>query len=575
MSRSRALLDRLENASDWLSPIVVKEVRQAVRGREFHYSFAITLLVGLAVAFFGAADALSGNGTSGRWTFAALMGCLTLLGLAVVPLGAFSALRNERLEQTLELITLSALSPRRVVIGKLLAQGVKLATLFAGLAPFIAMSFLLGGIDFGTILVSLPILFMWSMWACAACLFLSSLLKTRAMSGVVFGGVGVVLFLFLVVFGLPRLMFFLMSRGAFPGGMVVGFGVGPGSQSWWELAIGTTICLATMGNLVLLAENRLSLPTEDRVTALRAGFFGQFLLILAWTLSFINEPSVVRSNAVQALGVFGGLHLALVAMFTVTEDLVVPRRVLLRMNAVSPWRRLLAMFGPGGGRGATYVLAQMALYVAAAWLLRPTWVGIRWFLAVCGYICFFTGVPAAVFRVVRPASAASFQLRAAVLAMLSMALILPDIVYYLLWQPTLFELRFAGRHLLNPIRTLANWRLVEANHGFAIPVLLGLIGLAAYLTLIGLGRRKTVQPDPIDPPTLVAVSVGDQLRRDPVVAPRQVAKRGAEADSPSPTPAAVEPSAMREPSSNPKLQAQRSTPKPPGNRDARWNSPPG
>ena len=50
------------------------------------------------------------------------MGCLTLLGLAVVPLGAFSALRNERLEQTLELITLTALSSRRVVIGKLLAQ---------------------------------------------------------------------------------------------------------------------------------------------------------------------------------------------------------------------------------------------------------------------------------------------------------------------------------------------------------------------------------------------------------------------------------------------------------------------
>ena len=65
-----------------------------------------------------------------------LMTCLTILGLAVVPLGAFSALRNERMEQTLELITLTALSPRRVVIGKLLAQGVKLATLFAAVAPF-------------------------------------------------------------------------------------------------------------------------------------------------------------------------------------------------------------------------------------------------------------------------------------------------------------------------------------------------------------------------------------------------------------------------------------------------------
>ncbi len=85
------------------------------------------------------------------------MACLAFLGLAVVPLGAFSALRNERMEQTFELITLTALSSRRVVIGKLMAQGVKLATLFAAMAPFIAMSFLLGGIDFVTILISLVV----------------------------------------------------------------------------------------------------------------------------------------------------------------------------------------------------------------------------------------------------------------------------------------------------------------------------------------------------------------------------------------------------------------------------------
>ena len=51
----------LEDLSDWLSPIVVKEVRQIVRGREFFYAFSITLLAAMAVAFFGAADALTAN----------------------------------------------------------------------------------------------------------------------------------------------------------------------------------------------------------------------------------------------------------------------------------------------------------------------------------------------------------------------------------------------------------------------------------------------------------------------------------------------------------------------------------
>jgi hypothetical protein len=496
MNGTHAFLDRLEHLSDWLSPLVVKEVRQAVRGREFHYSFGLSLLAGLAVAFFGAADALTGAGTSGRWTFAALMGCLTLLGLAVVPLGTFSALRNERLEQTLELITLTALSPRRVVIGKLLAQGVKLATLFAGLAPFIAMSFLLGGIDFGTILVSLLVLFMWSLWACAACLFLSSLLKTRAMSGLVFGGVGIVLFVVLVVLGLPRAMFFMMTRGASAGGPFAF--TGTGSQSWWPLAIMTTACLTTLANLVLLAENRLSLSTENRVTALRVGFFVQFLLIAAWVLAFINEPMTVRSNALQALGGIGGVQLAIVAMFTVTEDLAIPRPVLLRMRAVSPWRRLLPMFRPGGGHGAIYVLAQMVLFLVTAWLLDPIWPNLRWFLAACGYICFFTGVPAVVFRLVWPERPASFQLRVAVLLLVPVALVLPDIIHYVLWQPAVFSLGYSARHLVNPFRTLANWGLVEVRHGFAIPFLLGVTGLAAYLALIVMGMRMMVQSAAVD-----------------------------------------------------------------------------
>ena len=500
MSRSQAFLLWLENKSDWLNPIVVKEVRQLVRGREFNYSFSASLMLALAIAFFGAADALTGHGGSGRQTFAALMGCLALLGLAVVPIGAFSALRNERLEQTLELITLTALSPRRIVIGKLLAQAVKLATFFAAMAPFIAMCFLLGGIDFVTILISLFVLFVSSLWISAACLFLSTLLKSRAMSGFVFGGVGIVLFL---VLGMGRSFYYISRYGPFGGGPFSG---SAGSQTWWALTIATTFCVASMINLVLLAENRLSLATENRVTPLRVGFLVQFLLIAAWTLSFIHEPRTV-SAAIAALGIFGGLHLAVVATFTVTEDLVLSRRALLGTTPSSPWRWFLALFRPGGGRGAAYVVVQMAILIAAAYPLiaaaaaaasHPSWMRLRWFLAICGYICFFTGVPALALRLLRPASNAALSLRVAILVLLSASLILPDIVHYVLWQPNVLDLGYSGRHLINPVRTLANWRTVELRQWFSIPFALGLTGLLAYLALMILGRRMSAQPAQID-----------------------------------------------------------------------------
>jgi hypothetical protein len=504
MSRSQAFLSWLDDKSDRLSPILVKEVRQVVRGREFNYAFGASLVAGLSVAFFGAADALTGRSATGGWTFIALMVCLSFVGLAVVPIGAFSALRNERLEQTLELITLTALSPRRVVIGKLLAQSVKLATLFAAIAPFITMSFLLGGIDFVTIVVSLVVLFMWSAWACAVCLFLSTLLKSRAMSGLVFGAVGLVLFL---VYGLGRSLVFVARHGAFAGGSSVSLGIGTaGTQPWWVLAISTTFCLATMVNLVLLAENRLSLPAENKVTTLRVGFLVQFLLIIAWTLPFIDDPARVRSNAVAALGVIGGLHLAVVAMFTVTEDLVLSRRVLLSMKPSSPRHWLRAMFLPGGGRGAAYVLTQMALLFAAAWLFRPPWIQLRWLLAILGFIGFFTGVPTFIFRLLQPARPASLKLRVTVLLLVSASMLLPDIIHYVLWRPDVLDLGYSARHMLNPVRTLGNWRAVEARQLLPIPLAVGLTGLLAYLALIQLGVRMTVQPAPTDPQSSAAAA---------------------------------------------------------------------
>lgn len=498
MSRFDALLGWLERTSDRVSPIVVKEVRQLTRGREFHVSFGISLLIGLAVASLGAADALDGRGTSGGWTFSALMFCLGIVGLGVAPLGAFNALRNERMEHTLELITLTALSPRRVVIGKLLAQGVRLTTLFAGLAPFVAMSFLLGGIDFATIVVSMAILFMWSLWACAACLFLSLMFKTRAMSGLLFGVVGIVLLLILAVFGGSRIMYFVVMGGGMPS--VGGAGA---TAIWWALAIMTTGCLATLGNLVLLAENRLSLPSENRITPLRIGLFAQFLLIVLWALSFINEPAGAPSRAAWSLVQFGGVHLAIVAMFAVTEDLVLPRRVLLRMRRRPAWQRLFAMFVPGGGRGAIYVLLQMAILLGAVRLLDWRDEAFAPALAVCAYICFYSGVPAAALRLMKPYAAASFLVRCTVLFVLAAAMLLPDIVVYMM-DPRGFDGLYSARHLFNPFATVSKWDRVKAIDGFSIVAAIGLTGLLAYAVLIHLGARvtrMTVKPVPIDTQT--------------------------------------------------------------------------
>jgi hypothetical protein len=261
------------------------------------------------------------------------------------------------------------------------------------------------------------------------------------------------------------------------------------------LAVTTTFWLTSLVNLVLLAENRLSLSTEDTVTPLRIGFLVEFLAIIAWTVGYANASLAMASRAEQTLLIFGSAHLALVAAFAVTDDFIVPRRVLLRMRS----RPLLAIFGPGAGRGATYVLMQMGLLYLALAVFPETATDRRWLLAVCGYICFFTGVPVLAFWRIAPARVTPLRLRVTVLVTLAASMVLPDIVHYAVMRPEVLDVTYSGRHLLNPLRTISNWSTVEAQGWVAIPFLIGLTGLMAHVELIRMGARATARPVAIDP----------------------------------------------------------------------------
>jgi hypothetical protein len=490
------LLARIDDWSDRLSPIVVKEIRQMVRGREFNYALGISLLAGLIVAFFGLADALVSAGTSGSSVFTALMGCLALVGLIVVPLGTFNALRSERVEQTLDLITQTTLTARRIVTGKLMTQAVKLIVLFSGLAPFIAMSFLLGGIDMRTILVSLAGLFVFSLWVCSVCLFMSAASNSRAMSVVLFVGLAIGA-IYLVGIG-STMIFSLLGLIPVPAPTLPGMS--------WFLAATVLFCLVSMGNFLLLAENRLASALEDRSTALRIGFLVQFLLILVYALApALTSPApavtgtfvggyttfvggyTTAASATDNLAFWGGLHLALTAVFAVTEDLVLSRRVFQRIR--KSLRRPWAIFRPGGGRGVLWILAQMSLLLIAGLVVfsASTFSAL---VAICAYICFFTGVPTVLMRHIFKERAKTAYLRAGILLFFPIVAISADLLLYLLTPGMIFDGSFSGYHILNPFRALANWNFVQSQNWVWRPMVMGLIGLMAYLEIFRMGRRE-------------------------------------------------------------------------------------
>ena len=233
-----------------------------------------------------------------------------------------------------------------------------------------------------------------------------------------------------------------------------------GSELWWALAGFGSFFLVSITNLILLAENRLLEPAEDRSTALRIGFLLQFLLIIAVSIyaAVSATPYGARNLTIAAemLGVLGGIHLAVVAMFSITEEMIPSRRIRHQIQAAAGWREYLWVFRPGAARGAIYVLMQMVLlFGLSLTFVSSTSTQFNWIVAICGYICFFTGLPVILMQIFKPRRFKPVHRRIAVLLLLPVAALLPDFIVYLATGD--FGGHDSARHVLDPFRTLSNW----------------------------------------------------------------------------------------------------------------------
>ena len=148
--RFDAFVDRM---SERLNPILVKEARQALKSRQFVVTFALLLACGWAWSLLGIALASPGIYHAPGGTFM-LLGYYFVLAapvLIVVPFSAFRSLASEREDGTFELLSITSLGSRQIVTGKLCSVILQMVVYYSALAPCIAFTYLLRGIDIFTI----------------------------------------------------------------------------------------------------------------------------------------------------------------------------------------------------------------------------------------------------------------------------------------------------------------------------------------------------------------------------------------------------------------------------------------
>jgi ABC-type Na+ efflux pump permease subunit len=149
MSVSSTMITRLERLGDRFNPIVVKEVRQALKSRQFVTTFLLLLLAAWAGSIFGVSylgESID-YGSPAVTFYAGFLFALCTATLVIVPFSTYRSIVEERTETTLELLQITALSPVQIVRGKILSAMVQVMVYYCAIAPFIAFTALLPGFD--------------------------------------------------------------------------------------------------------------------------------------------------------------------------------------------------------------------------------------------------------------------------------------------------------------------------------------------------------------------------------------------------------------------------------------------
>lgn len=139
--------------ADWLSPMLVKELRQGVRTRVFVLMFIFLqcfMLLDLVLSLLVAASGLST--AEGSYFFWFMVAVPTLL---VIPMSGLNAIGSEIRGNTLELIFLTRLTAFRIVVGKWFAMFSQSLLLICAVLPYLVLRYFMGGVNLASELLLL------------------------------------------------------------------------------------------------------------------------------------------------------------------------------------------------------------------------------------------------------------------------------------------------------------------------------------------------------------------------------------------------------------------------------------
>lgn len=205
---------RLTHLAIWKNPVLIKEIRTRMRGYRAAaaltahlviLSLAVLVIYMVFITSYATQSSPEGRRSFGQVLFGLVIGIELLVVSFTAPSLTASAIAAEKEHQTYDILRVTLLSPRSLVLGKYLASLVFLLLLLFTSLPVQTPAYLIGGATAAEILVATLVLIVTAMTLCAAGIFASSLFTRTVIANVFSFG-----FSALTVFGLPLLLLILV-----------------------------------------------------------------------------------------------------------------------------------------------------------------------------------------------------------------------------------------------------------------------------------------------------------------------------------------------------------------------------
>lgn len=157
---------------DWLSPMIVKELRQGLRTRVFELAFLLIQALMIFCMLLSLAHAGSGDpeDSSSRlfWMTNAVLFFL------VMPSRGLTVISSEVKGRTMELLFLTRITTKWIVLGKWMAIVVQTILIACTVLPYLVLRYFAGGIDIVNGVKALVIMLFYSAMLTAVAMAMSS-----------------------------------------------------------------------------------------------------------------------------------------------------------------------------------------------------------------------------------------------------------------------------------------------------------------------------------------------------------------------------------------------------------------